>query len=186
MSRARVPAGAPLCAAVRELLCEVGYDKMTMDAIASRAHMSKATLYRHWPGKPDLVAQVLRQQQADDVAPADTGSLRGDLIELLAAAARCVVEEGPLIHALSFAMRTDPELAGIVRGQVYPAIHRYTEALLERAVQRGEIKPQPFDSLFPDLVTAQLMARHLGHGRPLDDEYLARVCDEVLLPVLAR
>ena len=132
MSRARVPAGAPLCAAVRELLCEVGYDKMTMDAIAARAHMSKATLYRHWPGKPDLVAQVLRQQQAEDVAPADTGSLRGDLIELLAAAARCVVDEGPLIHALSFAMQTDPELAGIVRGQVYPEIHRHTEALLER------------------------------------------------------
>ncbi|MFD0597033.1 TetR/AcrR family transcriptional regulator [Catellatospora coxensis] len=146
---------------MRELLREVGYDKMTMDAIAARAHMSKATLYRHWPGKPDLVAQVLRQQQTEDVAPADTGSLRGDLIELLATAARCVVDEGPLIHALSFEMQSNPELAGIVRGQVYPEIHRHTEALLERAVQRGEIKPQPYDSLFPDLVTAQLMARHL-------------------------
>lgn len=186
MTPARTPAGAPLCAAVLELLREVGYDKMTMDAVATRAHVSKATIYRHWPGKADLVAQVLSQHQSDDFAPADTGSLRGDLLELLRATARCVVEDGPLLHALAFEMRANPELARIVHEQVYPETRRHTDALLERAVLRGEIKPQPHDSLFPELAHALLMARHLGLGQPLDEEYLARAVDEILLPVLAR
>src|SRR6478609_4178139 len=65
------------------LLCRVGYDRLTMDAVAQRAKASKATLYRRWSSKARLVIDALHQGHShqDDVAePADTGSLRGDLI----------------------------------------------------------------------------------------------------------
>src|SRR3954449_11409393 len=69
---------AELYEAVLELLREVGYDALTMDAVATRTRSSKATLYRQWGGKAELVVKALRSQKPhfDEV---DTGSLRGDL-----------------------------------------------------------------------------------------------------------
>ena len=66
--------------ATLEVLAEVGYDLLTMDAVASRAKASKATLYRRWRGKPELVVAAIMAHKGDTVAP-DTGSLRGDLLE---------------------------------------------------------------------------------------------------------
>ncbi|MFJ2114698.1 TetR/AcrR family transcriptional regulator, partial [Streptomyces sp. NPDC087850] len=69
--------------AVLDLLREVGYDALTMDAIASRTRSSKATLYRQWKGKPQLVATALRRSKPVSVGELDTGSLRGDFQTLV-------------------------------------------------------------------------------------------------------
>src|SRR3954454_20971276 len=68
--------------AALEVLAEVGYDRLTMDAVAQRAKASKATLYRRWNGKVSLVIDALHHhhQQETPPTPVDTGSLRGDLI----------------------------------------------------------------------------------------------------------
>ena len=65
--------------ATLEVLDEVGYDLLTMDAVATRAKASKATLYRRWKGKPELVVAAIMAHKGDAVVP-DTGSLRGDLL----------------------------------------------------------------------------------------------------------
>jgi AcrR family transcriptional regulator len=72
--------------ATLDLLVESGYDQLTMDAVAGRARCSKATIYRRWPGKAELVVTAVRRH-AGDPAPAvpDTGTLRGGLLAALAA-----------------------------------------------------------------------------------------------------
>lgn len=171
--------------AVFSLLGEVGYDRMSMDAVAARAQVSKATLYRRWPGKPELVVEALRQRHSQVQMPPDTGSLRGDLIELLRATAVICVADAGLMQTLGTAMRDNPELAQLVRQQVMPAGRVNSVAVLLRAAARGDLAPEAAGrDLFHDLAPALVMSRVLAHGRPVDDAFLARVVDQVLIPVL--
>jgi AcrR family transcriptional regulator len=172
-------------AAVLELLPEIGYERMSIDAVANRARVSKATIYRRWPGKPQMVVDALRHQKFERVVPVDTGSLRGDLLAMLRAAARMCTTEIALMLAVVFAMRSNPELARLMREHVLPASRTGTDGIIDRAVARGEIAPhehvrEVFHSLVPALLTSRLVA----DGRPIDDDYLQRVVDHVLLPVL--
>ncbi|MCM0678409.1 TetR/AcrR family transcriptional regulator [Micromonospora phytophila] len=174
-----------LLTTVIDLLREVGYDRMTIDAVAARARVSKATIYRHWPGKAELVADALRQRHVRVHFPADTGSLRGDLLELLRATAAICTADADLMQALIFAMRTSPELERLIRHQVMPAGRVASTAVLVRAAARGEIPPEAGErELFHDLAPALAMSRILGHGLPADDDFLTQVVDEVLIPVL--
>ncbi|MFC4021546.1 TetR/AcrR family transcriptional regulator [Micromonospora sp. GCM10011542] len=170
---------------VIDLLREVGYDRLTIDAVAARAHVSKATIYRHWDGKAELVAAALRERHVGVHNPPDTGSLRGDLLELLRATATICVADSDLIQAMIFAMRTSPELERLVRHQVLPAERVASTAILVRAAARGEIPPEAGErDLFHDLAPALTMSRILAHGLPVDDTFLTQVVDQVLIPVL--
>src|SRR5258708_2067860 len=85
--------------AVVELLREVGYDALTMDAVALRAKSSKATLYRQWDSKPRLVAAALHHGKPVRMDEIDTGSLRGDLYEIARAFGAGAPEDNRLICA---------------------------------------------------------------------------------------
>src|SRR6185437_576267 len=95
-----------ILAAVIELLGEAGYEAMTMDAIAARAHASKTTIYRRWRGKPELVKAAVDGHVAGPVPSwADTGSLRGDLMKVMLAMRGHLTDEflammSGLIHAM--------------------------------------------------------------------------------------
>lgn len=178
-------ANPELLAAVIALVREVGYDRMTIDAVAARARVSKATIYRYWPGKPELVADALRQRHVAVHTPTDTGSLRGDLLELLRATASICNGDADLIQAMIFAMRTSPELERLIRHQVMPAGRVASFAVLVRAAARGEIPPEAGErDLFHDLAPALLMSRILAHGLPADEAFLGQLVDQVLIPVL--
>ncbi|MFI1194759.1 TetR/AcrR family transcriptional regulator [Micromonospora sp. NPDC020750] len=174
-----------LLATVLDLLREVGYDRLTIDTVAARARVSKATVYRHWPGKAELVAAALLERHVDRRVPADTGSLRGDLLELLRATAAICTADSDLIQALTLAMRTTPELETIIRQQVMPAGRVLSVAVVVRAAARGEIPPEAGErDLFHDLAPAMVMSRILAHGLPADDTFLTQLVDQVLIPVL--
>ncbi|PWR07484.1 TetR family transcriptional regulator [Micromonospora acroterricola] len=176
---------ADLFGVVIDLLREVGYDRLTIDAVAARAHVSKATIYRRWDGKIELVVAALRQRHPGVHNPPDTGSLRGDLIELLRATAAICAADCDLMQALTFAMRTNPELERVVRHQLLPAGRVASTAILVRAAARGEIPPEAGErELFHDLAPALTMSRILAHGLPADDAFLTQVVDQVLIPVL--
>ncbi|MFF5056012.1 TetR/AcrR family transcriptional regulator [Micromonospora sp. NPDC000663] len=184
-ARAARCSDSDLFAVVIDLLREVGFDRMTIDAVAARAHVSKATIYRRWDGKAELVVAALGGRQVAVHNPPDTGSLRGDLIELLRATAAICVADCDLMQALTFAMRTSPELERLVRHQVLPAGRVATTAILLRAAARGEIPPEAGErELFHDLAPALTMSRILAHGLPADDAFLTQVVDQVLIPVL--
>src|SRR4051812_10260649 len=123
-----------------QLLMEVGYDRLTMDAVAKEARASKATLYRRWESKASLVVEALaRAKSAPHIDEHDTGTLRGDLLstfcghEGMSGAATGVL--GSVITALS----TDPEFADRFRETFIAPKLAVSQAIYQRAQERGEI-----------------------------------------------
>lgn len=172
-------------AAVLDLLPEIGYDRMTIEAVAARARVSKATIYRRWPGKPEMVADALRHRKGDVYLPPDTGSLRGDLLAMLRATADICTADIALMLAVVFAMQTNAELAGLMREHVLPAARLNSDAILDRAAARGEITvDDTLRDLFHGLCPALLTSRLVADGRPIDEAFLESIVDRVLLPML--
>lgn len=171
--------------ATRELLAEVGYERVTIEAVAGRAKASKATIYRRWPGKAQLVADALRcRPQAMPVMP-DTGDLREDMVQgILTFVADLTEHDAALMVGLAGAMRTDPELAAMVRDQTVSCRRDAASAWLERAVARGQIVPDADIAVVADLVPAVVFMRLLVTGEPVDEPYVTRLVDSVLLPLL--
>jgi AcrR family transcriptional regulator len=167
------------------LIAEVGYDRMTIDAIATRSGVSKPTLYRRWPhGKLELVADAIRERQAEAGPVPDTGSLRGDLLALVALQTGRLLDEAHLACGLAAQMRTSPELAAVMREHVIAEEHARVETILERARARGELARRPISPLFADVAGALVYTRVTITGEPVDDAFAAELVDRVLLPVL--
>ncbi|MGH9092768.1 MAG: TetR/AcrR family transcriptional regulator [Acidimicrobiales bacterium] len=172
--------------AALDLVMEVGYDRLSMDALAERARASKATIYRHWSGKAEVVAAALRcRSTAMAEEPPDTGSLRGDLLALLTRSCETLSSsEGALMAAVLWAMRSDPELAALVRGQMVEGKRDVVEAAVARAVDRGECPPGTDPAVAGEVMPAMVLSRMLVTGEPLDDAFCAHLVDDVLLPLL--
>lgn len=174
-----------ICAAVFELLGEVGYDRMSMDAVAARARASKATIYRAWENKPELVMEALTQRYGDTPDAPDTGSLRGDLTSLLTAACTVVNgDDGAIVMGLLTAASRDADLARTMHRVLYDMKHPLYETMLGRAVARGEVPAGTDAHLLHELVHALVLTKRLQGSEALDEAYVARVVDRVLMPVL--
>jgi len=169
------------------LLAEVGYDRMTMDAVAARARASKATIYRRWTGKRELVIDAVNCRAAHPMQPPDTGSLRGDIIATLRVMAEGMGrEDANLVAGVLRAMRSTPELADSVRDHVVEGKRQIGRALVARAVARGELPPGADPDVFHDIAPALMFFRVLVTGDPVDDAFLGHITDDVLVPLLAR
>lgn len=168
------------------LLAEVGYDQMTMDAVAARARASKATIYRRWPGKAELVVTAVKRHAGSPMAtPPDTGGLRQDLLAVLEVMrASLTGQDAALILGLMIAMRRDPELARTVRGQVVDDKREVFGAVIGRAVARGDLPATVDHALFVEISSAMLFSRLFVTGEPLDDAFIHHLVDAVLLPLL--
>jgi AcrR family transcriptional regulator len=185
----RAPSGrdVAICDATLALLVEVGYDRMSMDAVAARAHASKATIYRRWPGKQELVLEAVRSRGPGLVVPEDTGSLRGDLVATYAAAVHgTAAEDVELIAGVLRAMRSAPELADCVRSQMVESKCAVSKAIVHRAIGRGELAPGTDHLLLHEVAGALWFHRILVVGAPVDDDFIAHVVDDVLIPALDR
>jgi AcrR family transcriptional regulator len=170
-----------------ELLAATGYDRLTIDAVASRAGASKATIYRRWPGKPELVMAALSRQGTAATADVDTGDLRDDLAQAIVQLRDSLAsQDGALILGLLNAMRDNGELAEHVRGQVLSAKRSVIGGLVARAVERGELPARADHELASEIASALVFTRILVTGQPLDDADIARIVDAVLMPVLTR
>lgn len=176
---------AQLFDAVIELLLETGYEALTMDAVAARAHTSKATIYRQWHGKPRLVATALRHLKPA-AGEIDTGSLRGDLLAVAKMMGSVADTHGQLVASVSHAVLADPELAHAMREcMLEPNDDRFA-ALLARAVARGEVKRgNPALGHVPVLFLSAMLSRPILEGRHVDEAYLRELVDAVVLPALA-
>jgi AcrR family transcriptional regulator len=175
-----------ILSATLELLAESGYDQLTIDAVAAQARCSKATIYRRWPGKAELVVAAVRRHAGDPVpAVPDTGTLRGDLLAALAAMrASLAGQDAALLLGVMLAIRRDPELASVVRNHVLDSKRQVFEAAVARAVARGDLAAPADHALAAEIGSAMLLSRLLLTGEPLDETFSAHVVDAVLLPVL--
>lgn len=174
-----------ICQAVFELLGKVGYDRMTMDAIATQAKASKATIYRMWQDKPELVADALLEQFGESAAPPDTGTLRGDIKALMMMA--CDTTEsvvGEVVAGVMTAAAHDPRLAEVINDTLFKAKHEMHAQIVRRAVERGEVHPDTDPALLHEVMHYMLTGRKLWNLGPLDGEYAEHVVDDVLIPVL--
>lgn len=174
-----------ILSAVIAVVGEVGYEAMTMDAVAARASASKATIYRRWRNKADLVRAALDAYDAETNATApDTGTLRGDLVGAIEMARdKATPTYLALIGGLVSAMRHDPDLETQLREHIADDELSPFAAALRRAVQRGELPGTADETLIHDVAEALIVHRTTA-GLPLDEPYVARVVDDVLLPLL--
>ena len=176
-----------ILAAVIELLGEAGYEGMTMDAVAARAHASKTTIYRRWPGKPELVRAAVDGYAAERLtAGADTGGLRGDLLAVLAAMAGHLTPEFlAMMSGLMHAMRADHELAEALRPRLGSG-HAVAAPIIGRAAERGELAAgaDPELAALAHEVIEALVLRRVAAGDGLGREFAAHVVDHIVIPVL--
>ncbi|MFC1420691.1 TetR/AcrR family transcriptional regulator [Streptacidiphilus cavernicola] len=174
---------AELYQAVIDLVREVGYEAMTMDAVAARSRSSKATLYRQWEGKPKLVAAAMRHSRppvADDI---DTGSLRGDLHELARTIGEGAEQDTVFMSAVGHAAHSNADLAAALREMLIDPELARLAVLLGRAVERGEVREDaPAIEFFAHTMVGALMARKVLEDSFADADYLTRYIDAVVLP----
>lgn len=173
--------------AVLELLREVGYEALTMDAVASRTRSSKATLYRQWGSKSRLVVSAIELCGAPPppMAELTQQSLAEDLRELARWAGRDAAKDVPLMRALGPAMQSDPDLLRAMRETVIEPELDAFQALLDAAVERGEISEVPAAARFlPQVIVGALFSRPFIDGLEADEAYVVDLVDEVVLPLL--
>jgi AcrR family transcriptional regulator len=176
---------AELLVATVDVLREVSYDELSMDLVATRARCSKATLYRLWPGKPQLVAAALYATRPMKPEEIDTGTLRGDLLAIAELLGPHGEKDAPLFAALGHAVLTDENLADAVRQTL---VEPWSADLIEvvgRAVERGELSRRPSVTDFlPQILLSVMLTRPMFEGVPADADYLTRCVDHALLPAL--
>ncbi|GGV89775.1 TetR family transcriptional regulator [Streptomyces gelaticus] len=175
-----------LYAAVLDLLREVGYDALTMDAVAARTRSSKATLYRQWGSKPELVVKALRHNKPVTLAEIDTGSLRGDFHAVLSGTDDCQMEkDSALMRGLTHAVHENPDLHQALRELLIEPEMTGLDLMLRRAVDRGEVRPDnPALKYVSHMVVGAFAARQLVEDRTVDQAFLIDYFDSVVLPAL--
>ena len=172
--------------AALELIAEVGYERVTMDNIAARAHASKMTMYRRWPTKSELVADALRRHAPGEVpAVPDTGTLRGDLLATVAQITETLTGgRGPSLIGLIEAIRDDATLRGQVSSQVRERSHEVGGEICSRAISRGEdVQPEKAGTVL-DLAFEHLFTSTLLDGAQPSAANQRDLVDTVLLPLL--
>jgi AcrR family transcriptional regulator len=167
--------------ATLRVLAEVGYDRLTMDAVATAAKASKATLYRRWNGKVALVIDaIVATKQAPE--PPDTGSLRGDLMASFCGSHGLTEDTAATMASVITALGRDAEFAKAFRERVLAPKMATTHRIFERARARGEIGSEvDLDLLAPALAGIVLHRRYVL-GAPPDEPTIAAVIDQIILP----
>ncbi|MCF6390115.1 TetR/AcrR family transcriptional regulator [Mycobacterium sp. MBM] len=168
------------------LLTEVGYDGITFEEVARRAGASKATLYRRWKSKREMVTAALKAVPARRDGPdeIDTGSLRGDLLALCRRLLTTMVStDGQTALLLLQAGLEDPALCEEIERTAGPTGARLPAGVIAAAARRGELPHAVDPFAFEEVAGAVLLLRRLN-GLTTDDAYLEALVDSILLPAL--
>ncbi len=193
----RTPAGAAVMqpqvtAAIRAAafaeLAEVGYGKLSMEAVARRAGVSKPTLYRRWPSKQQLVLALVTETANTAAETPDTGSVRGDLrvfLEITAAGLSHPLAARIVPDLLAEAVRT-PELAEALQSGLAEQRRERVAELLRRGVDRGELPADLNIALALDFTIAPLFWRQMVGGDATDPDYLDELTEMILSAFRAR
>lgn len=173
-----------LLAITLELLQEHGYDRLSVEAVATKAKASKATMYRRWPSKADLVLAAFIEGTRSSSVPPHTGSLRGDLLEI----GRSVCDQAQVhtrtMRAVLNEMSHNPGLQAVMQEKFVHHRKLVFDHVLAEAVERGEIDSAAIDEEIFDLLPGYLVFRALVSDRPPSDDTVRILVDDVLLPSL--
>src|SRR6266568_94459 len=145
--------------AVLDQLCAVGYPGLTMEGIAACAHTGKAALYRRWERKEDLIVDALEHTLPSMAELPDHGNLRAE-------------------------SDRDHPFVRLVHERVLMPRKRMFHDLLQRAIERGEARPDAIETLAAEVGPAMVAHRFLAEGPPVPDSYLVSVVDDVVMPLV--
>jgi AcrR family transcriptional regulator len=154
--------------AALELLVEVGYQRLTMEQVQRRAGVGKATIYRHWPSKAELVKEAIQHLSSELPVP-DTGSLAEDFLAVASAALAIVKDRNAalLMPRLLSEVSGDPELHAIFSAQLVEPRRRVLRTVLERARDRGELRADADLELTIDMLIGPIIYRFIITGGDL-------------------
>lgn len=159
-----------------------GYAALNIEAIAARAGVSKQTIYRWWSSAAFIVLEALLSDMPsqEGLAP-DTGSLKGDLLELVRPTVRALSQRrGPVYKALIAEAQADPRFAEAFRTQLMAAHREIVRAVVARAQLRGETQFEVDADLAADLVYGPILYRLLNGHAELDETFAFDLIDAVV------
>jgi AcrR family transcriptional regulator len=170
-----------ILSATNQLLAEVGYSALTIEGVAARAGVGKATVYRWWPSKGALTIEALVDNRSAPPTQ-DTANLRADLIDALDRVITLLTTstEGTIIAALTADLVSDPALAEAFRTQILRPRRTEVAAMLERAVRRGDLASDIDISLVLDACVGAVFYRLILSGEPLTGDIAEHVVDLIL------
>ncbi len=161
------------------LLVESGFSGLTVEGVATRAGVGKATIYRRWPSKLHLVIEAFRQLPG--LAEVDTGDVVADLEQMLESYLRILNETplGAVMPSLAGERAHNPELSELIdpilRGRRQPILRA-----LERAVARGELRGDLDLDLVADLIFGPIAMRVFFAGTRINPKLVGPVIELVL------
>jgi AcrR family transcriptional regulator len=171
-------------------LAEVGYAAFTIEAVAARAQTGKASIYRRWETKQDLVldAFVGRFGPPDEILSELRGSdapTRDVLVGLATRICELTDEAGEVIRAVACEVTHDPDLAAAVEQKVHRPKRAAVVELLQRGVERGEVRPEAVCDMYADLLPAMVTYRLVLTHQPVSELEVAAIVDQVVMPLIS-
>jgi AcrR family transcriptional regulator len=177
---------AELLAVTLQLLQEHGYDRLSLEAVATTARASKATLYRRWPTKAELVLAAFVEGTRQVAVDPDTGTLRGDLMQLGESICAHVSAHASTIRAVLVETSRSAALDAMMQQQFLGERKALMEHVLARAVDRGEIDASAVTEDLWDVLPGYLIYRSIVTGRSPSSRTVDDLVDNVIIPSLTR
>jgi len=159
-----------------------GYAALNIEAIAAKAGVSKQTIYRWWSSAAFIVLEALiADMPSQEGLVPDTGSIRGDLQELVRPTVRALSQRrGAVYKALIAEAQADPRFAEAFRAQLMSAHREIVRAVVSRAQLRGEVPFEVDGDLAADLVYGPILYRLLNGHATLDETFAFDLIDAVV------
>jgi AcrR family transcriptional regulator len=171
-----------ILAAAVDMLAEAGYARLTMDQVAARARVGKASVYLRWPNKVALVAEAIQHRSAVVPDIPDTGRLREDMLAFLRALLRRKLAAEHAVAAVISEIASNPELRQAWRRSVVGTLAACVRVIVERAIERGELPEASDVELLSMLPLTLLQNWRLEHGHGPDDAAVERIVDQFYTP----
>jgi len=172
--------------AALDVLAEEGYDGMTIDMVATRAKAGKATVYRRWDSKPELVLDAVACMKSNDIdldnLP-DTGTLRGDLVAMIKPPSiRDSERKLKVMAGIVSMLSRSPEMAEAARQALIEPRASINRIFFQRAIARGEISAdvdiERLCLIGPSMVAYNVLMLR----KPVTREFLVGNIDGIILP----
>ncbi len=168
------------------LLQHEGYDGLTLDAVAATARASKATVYRRWPAKAELVLAAFVEGVRQVAVAPETGSLRGDLLQLGEVICEQTRAHAATMRAVLVEVSRNPALNDVMQHQFLDQRKALFKHVLRQAVDRGEIKAAAITEDLWDVMPGYLIFRSIWSARPPTRRTVEALVDDVMIPSLTR
>lgn len=168
--------------ATRELLVAGGVHGLTVEGVAARAGVAKTTIYRRYRSKDELALAVLVDMVEHVASVPDLGDTRAELVGFVDRAVKILRSTlmGRVMQGLVSDLATDPELARAFRERVVALRVAELQRLIERGIERGDLRPDADYQLVNELLFGPVYYRLLLSGAPLDDNLAERIVSSVL------